>query len=141
MTEILFTRSDKIGSKVIRGVTKEEVSHVAISYMGYVIHANFQKGVHVQKLKDFCEDNEIVYKVPVKATKSQILKILSEYIGSKYDYLAFFLLGLRLLKVLPMKVDIRQITGSFLCTEFVTQFIYDEERLLTPGQLYKELTK
>jgi len=138
---ILFTKSDRIGSKIICGVTKEQVSHVALEYNGYVIHSNFCYGVNIQPTSKFKKDNNIVFQVPIRLGKADLLKIISENIGRRYDYLAFVMIALRYLHILPKKVDIRGISGALICTEFLTKILTNDERLLTPGQLYKELTK
>jgi len=71
-----------------------------------------------------------------------ILQIIKRYIYKKYDFKAFFLLGLRLLfPFFVRKQDIRGISGSFLCTELITDILLKEEKLITPYGLFQLLNK
>ena len=114
--KILFTKSDLLGSKLIRAVTEEPVSHCAILHGDQVTHSTFY-GVVTESYEEFAAVNEVVHSVEVK--NAPIL--IKGHKGSCYDFGAFIYLGLRLLfpLILPKK-NLWQTTGMFLCTEFVT---------------------
>lgn len=141
--DVLFTTRDSLSSKIIRTTTGEPFSHCAIEAYGFVVHSSF-RGVIIEPLSKFKENNIIVDKVNVGKGNSKLLKALSDSYGKSYDVPALFYLGLKLLlkKVgisLPKK-NLWQTTGMYLCTEFVTHVLDGEEdSLLTPGQLLDKL--
>ena len=142
---LLFTQSDQFGSRFIRSVTGEEVSHVAIQLGRFVLHSTLDRGVHIVSIRRFLATREVIHSIKIDAKFNQILAILAKYEESPYDYGAFLYLGMRILlsKIgieIP-KANLWGTTGMFLCTEFVTQVLYGEELdYLTPGQLYRRLT-
>ena len=135
---ILFTKSGKIGSRLIRLVTGEPISHCAVySDDGYILHSTFT-GPVLETFEEFTGKNTIVYSVKV----ADIPLDVRNYRGAGYDYTAFFWLALRyLMPDYVKKQDIRQLSGAYLCTELVTDILIDEEKLLTPYQLYNSLIK
>jgi hypothetical protein len=137
---VLFTRSNLLGSRIIRAVTGEEVSHCAIllSNTG-VIHAT-PTGSAVVPLSEFKKVNTLVYLIAIPRDTA----IRVDFARNKsYDWGAFCYLGLRLLlrKVgirLPKK-NLWQTTGMYLCTELVSKAVLDKETELTPLGLYNKL--
>ena len=142
---ILFTKKDKWGSKLIRKVTGEPVSHCAILKGLKVIHSSWEKGgVTQESFFDFGGENQIVYHVdiPIK-NHEEFIKLLDKTYNKPYDILGFIYLGLRLLfpSVAP-KANLWQITGMFLCTEFVTYLLdKKEDSQITPYKLYLKLSE
>lgn len=150
---VLFTRSNLLGSKIIRSLTGEDISHVALEMDGIVIHARFD-GVEIEGLPHFLEHNEIVraYSVVGDNRKRFWEAMLLE--GSKYDYKAFFSIGLRLILrkslgiVIPSLSD-WAIRRQYICTEFVDTILHicntggdtitESNRHITPGELEAEL--
>ena len=67
--------------------------------------------------------------------------LLDKYWEARYDYRAFLALGLRFIAPnLASKLPFTQLTGSFLCTEFVTTALGDGENSeITPYKLYLKL--
>lgn len=134
---IFFTRSKTPGSWLIRRVTGEDVSHCAACVGKTVIHSTFE-GLKIVSLEEFRALNEIVYSVHLPFTPIRVDLPQS----SKYDFGAFFYLGLRLLFPFLPKKNLWQMTGMYLCTEFVSYLVSGKERSeLTPKQLYHLLKK
>lgn len=140
MNYVLFTRNNLISSKLIRAITKEEVSHCAILLTnGYVVHSAINGSV-ITNLSDFRKSNTIVLNVPIPAN----LPITVDFARSKrYDWKAFLYLGLRLVlrKIgirLPKK-NLWQTNGMYLCTELVSKVVLNIETELTPMGLYYKL--
>jgi hypothetical protein len=143
--EIAFTRSNLIMSRVIRGVTGEDVSHCAIIVDNlWVIHSNF-KGVNAEYIGDFTEVNTIVDRIPYNGNRERILDMLEDYHSSSYDFWAMIYSGLLLIlhrcvpRFIP-KQNLWQTSGMFICTEFLSKVIFNQEdSLITPGQLREKL--
>lgn len=143
MIEVLFTKSELIGSKMIRDITKEDVSHCAIRYRNMVLHSSYW-GVKLLSYEDFKKHNTIVHSVELPLSAWVFVDIWHKYKNKPYDYGAFFFLGLRYLCVklhIPSpRVNLWQSSGSYLCSEFVSSAILGEQdSLITPYQLYLKL--
>lgn len=139
---VLFTTTDKIVSKIIRGVLQEPVSHCAIKIDRWVLHSDFLNGVHVEPWSRFVEKNKIVHSVHVGNIPGFDSFLYKNY-GKSYDYLGFLMLGIRglLPRKWTKKQDINQLTGAFMCHEMVNQALSEDElTLLTPYKLYLKLT-
>lgn len=142
MIKILFTKNNTLGSKLIRNITKESVSHCAIGFGDYVLCSNLKYGVHLDLYTDFIKENKIVYKIEKQGSPAQMFKLLYKYINNRRDYFIYARLVMRyLFPRLITKPNLWNITGMFLSTEFIAQYLYQKELHLTPGQLYKELKK
>lgn len=139
--QVLFTRSNSILSRVIRRVTGEPVSHCAISCGGWIVHANLL-GVHVELPQTFTTHSQIVYSVDVPYDQDKLMATLAKYDQRPYDFGALLYLGIRfVLPWLPAK-NLWQTTGMFLCTEWVTEFLFGgEDHTITPYKLYLRLSK
>lgn len=149
--QILFVRSNKLGSRLIRYVTGEACSHVALRLDSHlVIHAKFS-GVDVDLWETFKRDYEVVHTLEPTGqvnTEQIIAKLALNYEGSHYDYLGFFYLGLYLL---AKRLGISSIFGqnnkwakgpNYMCTELVGELVDGEKNsLLTPEQLKDKLVK
>lgn len=142
MLEILFVKSNKIGSKIIRAVTSEPVSHCAIKFEDLVFHSTMINGVHVDFYKDFIDTHEILFNIKIGSDLAK----LSNIKHSRYDYFGILYLGLKLLlgKIgikLPKK-NLWQSTGMYMCTEFISEIVNDkEDSMITPYKLYKKLSE
>ena len=141
--QIIFTKSNKIGSKLIRWGLDEPVSHVAIRYDDYVVHSR-GGGVEVQKLSEFLKHSEVVYSTKVAKNVPRLFRLLLNTNKSRYDFGALLYLTVRTLcgKIgisLPKK-NLWQTSGMFLCTEWVTSYLEGkEDSMITPYNLYKKL--
>jgi hypothetical protein len=143
--KILFTASSSILSKLIRSVTKEPVSHCAIQIDDSIIQANLE-GVTIEPLSSFMAGSllaptpTIVYQIDLPDNPKKVIQFLASYDRSWYDYLGLIYAGLQLLLPLPKK-NLGHITGSFLCTEVVTEIVEGQPVTeLTPYQLYLQLS-
>lgn len=145
---IHFTRSELIGSKLIRALTGEDISHVAIETSEqFVVHATFTN-IILEDLKRFIQVNKIVrsYKYIGKAdTRIWEYRALCLE-GKNYDMLAFFGAGLRLLMLKLFSWYIPALghwasKGKYICTEFVATVTGDKEvnDQITPVELEKQL--
>lgn len=133
---ILFTRTESLLSKVIRGVTKEPVSHCALEMYGWVLHSNLL-GVHAERLGSFSKSSDIIFSVEIPDNPREVFSALAQYQGRSYDFLALLYLGLRYLCPFLPKKNLWQVSGMFICTEFITKSMYgSEDSLITPYQLY-----
>ncbi len=138
--EILFTKSEKLGSKLIRKITKEDVSHCAIKVGLFVVHSSFT-GVQSTTHSEFLNSHEVVHSVAKEVTLGQVKTVLLHVYGKPYDYVGFLRLGLRALlpKSMTSKIPLEGVSGTFLCTEFVSDVLLNQELLITPYQLYLKL--
>lgn len=141
MMKILFTRSDKIGSKLIRAVLQEDCSHTALQWDDLIIHSTFA-GVHITPSAEFLAINQIMHSVDIPEDIHKLTTAITNGINRPYDVGAFIYLGLK--KYLPFlpKKNLWQSSGMYLCTEWVT-FEQDgkENSMITPHQLYLKLSK
>jgi hypothetical protein len=145
---IHFTRSNKIGSRVIRSLTGEDISHVALETgEGVVVHSTFSN-IHIDTVEHFRHNNEIVRSYQYVGPGSSALweKRALSLEGGHYDYLAFFGTGFRLLMLKTVGWAVPALAhwatkGTYMCTEFVDTIIGDRESngQITPGQLEMQL--
>ena len=92
---------------------------------------------------EFLSENEVVFDLSHEVPIDQLAGIVIKYGARFYDVLGFLYLGLRLLFpwLLPKK-NLWQVTGMFMCTEFLTEFTHGQElSLITPDQLYYKLSE
>ena len=144
--EVLFTRNSSLMSRLIRSVTREEVSHCGILVGDYVIHSNLL-GVQCELLSDFEDKSEIVYRVSLEEPKDLTDRLVRVFQlrGRFYDFGALLFVGISLLlrsKLgIPLpKSNLWANTGMYLCTELVTDIVYArEDAMLTPSGLYSKL--
>jgi hypothetical protein len=141
MINILFTKSDLIGSDIIRLVTGEPVSHVALEEDGWVVHMR-SSGLVVEPLEIFTRYNEIVHSIRGLELGMSWEDIAVKYWDTRYDHGALVGLGLRLMfpYIVPKK-NILNVSGMFLCTELVTAVLGGEpDPMITPHKLYVRLS-
>lgn len=136
---LLFTRNNTVVSRLIRAITGEKVSHVAIDLGDFIVHASFPIITTVSK-KDFYKKYEVLYNIEEELVVNPV-----EYIGRFYDFSALFFAGvLYLLRKLTgkrlYKTNLFNITGLFMCTELAQVSLGEEiDSLETPYQLYLKL--
>ena len=139
MVHVMFTKSILPTSWLIRKVTGEDVSHCALFIDNKVVHSTFT-GVKIESLEDFLRFNNIEYAVEIEDLTINLSQIEENYLGKRYDFYAFFLLFCRyLLPKWVKKLDLRQVTGTYLCTELISDIVFGEEKLITPYKLYLKL--
>ena len=139
-----FVRSNKIGSRLIRAITGESVSHVGLEFdsVGVVIHATPQ-GVDVDSIEHFRRDHEVV--ISLKYTGNINTKVWEQMAlrveGTGYDFLYLLLLGTKLLIQKTFGLIVPPLArymarNKYICTEFVEYSLgVRGQEELTPGQL------
>lgn len=144
--ELCFTKSNTVGSHLIRSTLEEPVSHVCLMVENAVIHSNFY-GVHVDFKKRFLTKNTVVYRIPLEF-KFKDLQERLEYLMqfySKYDWSGFCYFAWRavLRKLLNIPFPHKNLLNNrkaYLCTEFASMVIDRKDHgITTPYQLYLEL--
>lgn len=143
--QLLFTTNpDALFSRLILEITKEPVSHVALQMGPWVLHSNY-RGVHAETLYSFKKHNQIKLVVPIWGiTTDTVLKRFSDREFKPYDLLGVLSFGVHLLarRYLPgiPKVQLMQASGMDFCVELVQHLIGSSHQLITPYQLYCQLT-
>jgi hypothetical protein len=136
---ILFTKSKKIMSVLIRKVTKEPMSHCVIEYGDYIIHSNLF-GVHAEPYAKFIKGVDVVAFARLPDNTERLLKLFLKKKGSPYDFGAMFYLGLRVLFPFLPKKNLWQSSGMYLCTEWVTEFVDGKaDSMITPFKLFQRI--
>jgi hypothetical protein len=142
---IVFTyRMRNLLSWLIRRVTREPVSHVAIVYGDFVAHAT-ARGLTIESISSFNKHNVIQFSVDISHMDNILPRIQSvEY--KPYDIPGLVYLGIRALlphwvrRQMP-KVNLWNVSGAYICTEFVTDMLYGKpDSMITPYQLYRRLS-
>lgn len=141
---LLFTKGKGPVGQTVAWALRSRMSHVVIEYNGLVFHSNFW-GVHAIPIERFLEKAKVIEIVEIDLTWRELRTNFNKYWHARYDFLAFLHLGVRAVLrraglKLP-KANLWQVTGMFLCTEWVTRTLHGTERTLTPEQLYERLTK
>jgi hypothetical protein len=144
---IMFTKSKKVGSRVIRWITGEDISHVALLLnAGVVVHAKFT-GVDIDSLEHFLKENTVVRRYSYTGSDAiNIEKRAMSLEGSSYDKLAFFGMGFYMLMMKYIGWSIPAFShwaerGQFICTEFIDTIIGEKEcnKHLSPMQLEQQI--
>ena len=144
---ILFTTRDQYFSNLIRNITQEGISHVALQINDWlVVHSNV-KGVHIQTLDKFRRENDVIFSLaPTEGIpKRRILEAIARAEGRAYDWKGVLYLGtkLTLRRLFPWfmpKQNFWQESGMDFCTELIHRLVINKENsMLTPGQLAAEL--
>ena len=100
MISVVWTSSDKVGSRLIRWATGAAASHVAfVLDSRLVMHSTFSKGVHLQWLQNFLKGRDIIYRIdfismPLKLEEAVYLELISTE-SRNYDFGAFIYLSYR----------------------------------------------
>lgn len=158
--KLIWSRNNKIGSKLIRWGLKSESSHFAVAFQentrhGIVFHSYFG-GAQIKWLNSFLRENEIVYSLDVHGTlemeEEAYVNIINEYDGRSYDYWAFlyfFWRGLlfRLFGIPLPKRNLFQRGQAFLCVgifavlpEWVRGGVaFEDYEMKSPDELYYAL--
>ncbi len=131
MVKVLLTKTNKVASKVIMAVTKENCSHIALEFgnIGIVCHSN-ASGVHIVWAKNFRKKNIIVEEIIVIErevyNKDKMDKAMAKFESKGYDYWAFVAVGINSLtgglfsRLFPKTFV--GISDAYICTEFVAEF-------------------
>jgi hypothetical protein len=135
----LFTRSKKIGSRLIRWALSEPVSHVAVVFdekerennhngLGIVFHSTFSGGCSFDWFGSFLNTHKVVFALKPKnhfglMSEEQVYQaIVQNFYGSKYDWRMFLEFSFYALRKKLSGKPIPQISRlgrkkEMLCTE------------------------
>lgn len=149
--KVLFTKSKLPLSTAIKAVTGEPVSHVALEFpeLGIVVQSNLL-GINVEWSSYFREKCTVVYELDNGVTdlQSDFAKLTEQMDALEndfYDFFALVFVGLailanRYLKTPMPKQNAWHIANTYMCTEFVTEYLFGApETMVTPYQLYEQL--
>lgn len=146
MIQILFTHNPHILSRIIRFITHEPVSHVALRVDDYIIHSSVW-GPEIRTYEYFMNHNVIVYSLPIPNTHKQQLPlhIMSQVDARGYDWGALIYLGLRYamlraFKIKLPKANLWEASNMFICTELVSNLLGEKpDAMMTPYGLFNKL--
>lgn len=148
--QILFVRSNKIGSRLIRWMTGEPCSHVAMRIGdNLVIHSKFS-GVDIDLWSTFIKEYKLVHVLePLESAVSEqevIERLSLDLEGAQYDYMGILYFGIHLLfKKMGISIGKKNAwakTSNYMCTELVGELVDEKDNsLLTPEELKDKLIK
>jgi hypothetical protein len=152
--DILFSRNEKIGSKLISYASSFEntglsqiPSHAAVLLDdSIVVESTLSTGVRIIPYANWLTINECLYKYPAgeNFTNREIFKKINNLWGKKYDWggiLFFLICFIRLIiqnKEIP-KHNKWQSGNKYFCTEFVGFILGLNGSMKTPAKLCSEL--
>lgn len=137
--EFLFTTTATPGSWLIRKLTHEPVSHVALRFDALVVQAGIG-GITVTSYADFAKEHNIIFSVQHAGD----IQSIAPYVGKGYDYGALLFLGVNYIaKSLGLSYSLKNLWNEnnlYMCTEFATSDILSKDNnTITPYQLYLKL--
>jgi len=93
MIYVGFSTTNFIVSRIIRRLTKSEVSHTFFAYLAFgrlwVLEAGFL-GICIVPLDKFAKKNQIILLVPVKELNTEDLSSAMDRLGDAYDFGGLF---------------------------------------------------
>jgi hypothetical protein len=138
-------------SKLIMDVTGESTSHTVIRNGDFIYQSSFM-GVEQVKATDFLSEYNVVYSLkPVSGRLDEadlVERLVNRFTalkGTLYDFPGFLYLSLRYSLASAFKLNIPkknlwQISGMYICTEFVEDIIdIQSDSMITPYKLYLKL--
>lgn len=130
---VYFTYKLSVFSLLVRFLTKQEYSHVAIYIDGYVYDATI-KGCQKQRLANFLKNNYVVeaIRLPQGDHSQQLQRAISK-LGTAYDvpailWFLLFLLGARLPR---LTINPRWL----ICSEYAWYILTGETKTVTPQEV------
>ena len=126
--QIIFTKSNSAVSRLIRWISNEPVSHVAIVFDGKLVFHSNLLGVHIKWYNSFKKHNEIVfektYDLSLDKEEELYQQIINQFDEAPYDYGALLYFTYRgcLYKFFGLPMPKNNILGSkqaFLCSEIL----------------------
>lgn len=147
---LLFTRSNKLGSRFICWLLGEPMSHVAIQFTsGLVAHASMDSGLRLDWAKQFREDHNVKAMITVAKPPAEELQVMTDlldrYYKRGYDWQAVAYLGwrglLRKLLGVPLpRTNPWDRKYLLYCTEWATIVLgMKVDPMMTPFELYRRL--
>lgn len=139
---IVFTTSNRWLSRLIRWVTRAEVSHVALYAGKFIVHADVG-GVQVESSRAFFAKNRLVeaYRED-RCTKTCVTHAL-DMVGARYDYRGFVRIGLARLGVAFRRplASPRALVCSELVARTIPAFLVFDPENVTPQELLDHCRK
>lgn len=140
VTEVLFTHSNKIGSRLIQWGTGEPFSHVALFFpeLRLIVQSTGSRGVHATSISNFLKHNSVVRRITLREQGLNTWQQFLSQVNLPYDYLTILKLSFELFVYkLTLKRCKLKISDSHarICTEFASVCILNSEQGLTPGEL------
>jgi len=144
--KVIFTQGSTWVSKAICWATQSDISHVAIEIGGVVFHSNFL-GPQVDLEDEFQKHSRRIVSYETHTRIFETVDLLQFYLRRRhrhYDFilflwLAIYCISMRIFHVAPSKKTIWRLSGAYLCTEFVDEFLFDEEQSTVPQELIDKL--
>jgi hypothetical protein len=146
-------------SRAIQWASNWDASHVAIELEGMVFHSDLL-GPRCELLEKFEKRIDIVREIHIDSNLYDVVRLLHFFLKRNhktYDFLLFISLGIYLLlkkldnkpifdltgKRIPSnqvsKKVLHRISGAYLCTEFVGEFLKGNENKYTlPEEIWEE---
>lgn len=148
MAYILFSNSNKIGSKVIRlfqkSLTKIKYiknipSHTSV-LIGDVVYESTFEGVRATLFSSWVTRNNIVSKLPIGEVNKSRMEAIVDIFGKKYDYAGLFYFAYRIILfkifkcALPKKNKWHKM-NKYFCTEVISIFTGKDYQMMAPVQI------
>jgi len=139
--QVLFCHAPKkFVSRLISRITGEDVTHVALLYKNWVVHAN-QRGLNVETFEAFGRVSSVVRSIEIKDDEARLFNFLAKYEHAGYDIGALLYFGVYYLLAavgLPRAAwNLWNSRGRFTCVEWASMFVLGRElSLMTPGEFY-----
>lgn len=133
-TGVMFRRSTRIGSRLIRWGTDEPWSHCGILIGDQVYHSD-TKGCHATPYEEFCAKAE-TFTIPKELSEEQKARALKA-VGYQYDWgaIAWFVLSVLFKKI---RIILPRLTINprwFVCSEYATYILWGKNETGTPGDV------
>ena len=135
---VIFRKSDKLGSRLIRWGTQESWSHVGVIFDSRVYHSD-SKGCHFSTLEEFSHDAETFF-LPREISDEQKARAY-EALGQKYDWPALVWFAvLFLLRRILIRLPEYTINPKWkVCSEYATWILWGKVETHTPGEILSRL--
>jgi len=158
----LFSRNEKIGSKLIAGASgllvkdlEKVPSHVAIllEFEGvsesFVIESVLEAGVRIIPFSVWLEKNELCYRISCgkERTLDEIFKVVNSIWGKKYDWRGILFFSLCFIKHLLFKTPFPkenawQRDDYYFCSEAAGKISgYEKTGMATPAKMCSDFLK
>jgi len=135
---VIFRRSKKIGSRLIRWGTQENWSHCGVVINGVAYHSDVL-GCRLSSLEEFCAEAE-VFLMPKTITEDQKNRAVVA-LGDKYDWgaIIWFSLSVLLKRIWIILPKLAINPKWFVCSEYATYILWGQNETDTPGGVMNRL--
>ncbi len=151
--DILFSKNDKLGSKLISWASSKTVSmcevpsHVAILVnKKWVFQSTLEKNVHIMSYKEWLTINEELYSVHISENFEfdEIKTLFRSLEGKKYDWggILFYAAAWTVNQVFGLKFpkkNLFQSKNRYFCCEVAGIILKQDYSMTNPAQVYIKL--